>query len=400
MRRSLFVLILLGVIAPAAAQEPIAPPESGPARLRAARIRYDARNGVFEARGGVQLVLQDTTVTSDILVYHERTRIAWAEGRARIVQRQTTLQAPQVRYEVTPQVVHASGGVVLTQPDLVLRAERLTYRSREQVAEATGQVVVEQRGERVRAERLKYQVRERIAIATGGVELTTQEATLTGEALWADLASKRARVRGPARLVRRGGPPPRGREQDRVLVALAKEDTTITASRELRFAWAQGNEAEAEGDVRIEQVDKSARADRAAYSEPQDRIELVGNARVDQRSGSWLVRERLVVPPRSEEERKVLQTPAQITASRIVITLGARDAVATGGVRVTQGGREATGERAEYEDATGRIVLSGKRVRLRREDGAWLEAERVVVSLKEDTFEAFGAVDTTFTVKP
>jgi len=83
-----------------------------------------------------------------------------------------------------------------------------------------------------------------------------------------------------------------------------------------------------------------------------------------------------------------------------VITLGARDAVATGGVRVTQGGREATGERAEYEDATGRIVLSGKRVRLRREDGAWLEAERVVVSLKEDTFEAFGAVDTTFTVKP
>lgn len=399
MRYSL-LLILLSLVAPAFAQEPIAPPEAGPARLRAERIRYDARNGVFEARGGVQLTLQDTTVTSDVLVYHERTRVAWAEGKARLAQRQTTLQAPQIRYEVGPQVVYASGGVVLTQPDLVLRAERLTYRSRDQVAEATGQVVVEQRGERLRAERLKYQVRERIAIATGRVELTTQEATLTGEALWADLASKRARVRGPAKLVRKGGPPPRGREQDRVLAALAKEDTTITASKELRFGWAEGNEAEAEGDVRVEQADKSARADRATYSEPKDRIELVGNAQVDQRSGSWLVRERLVSPPRSEEERKALETPAQITASRIVITLGTRDAVATGSVRVTQGGREATGERAEYEDATGRIVLSGKRVRLRREDGAWLEAERVVVSLKEDTFEAFGAVETTFTVKP
>jgi lipopolysaccharide export system protein LptA len=65
-----------------------------------------------------------------------------------------------------------------------------------------------------------------------------------------------------------------------------------------------------------------------------------------------------------------------------------------------QGQRSATGDRGEYDDLNGKIVLTGRRVRLDHQDGSWLEAERVVVSLKEDTFEAFGAVDTTFTVRP
>ncbi|MDR5682899.1 MAG: LptA/OstA family protein [Armatimonadota bacterium] len=365
------VAAALALAAPALGQQPIAPPQGEQGRLRADRIRYDARNRVFEARGNVTLQIGDTTITCQVLVYHERTRIAWAEGGAKVVQPHTTLAAPTVKYEADPQVVHASGGVVVTQPNLTLRSQTLKYRSREQVAFAEGQV-----------------------------ELVTEGSTLAGPSLWADLAAKRARVPGPARLVRKGGPPPRGRETDRVLAALAKEDTTITAQKLMTFEWQKTNEATAEGDVRIEQVDKKARAEKAVYSEAKDQIELVGGVRLDQVSGQWLVRERLANPPRTDEERKALESPATLTSERLVITISTRDSVATGNVRVTQAGRSATGDRGEYDDLNGKIVLTGRRVRLERDDGSWLEAEKVVVSLREDTFEAFGTVDTVFKVRP
>lgn len=351
------------------AQQGIQPPQGGQGRLRADSIRYDAKNKVLEAKGNVTLVIEDTTITSSVLVYHERTKVAWAEGDAKVVQGKTTLTAPSIKYEVTPQVTHATGGAVVTQPDLDLRAQELTYQSKEQ-----------------------------IVLAEKDVTLTTGGSKITGPTLWANLAEKRAEVKGRARMVRKGGPPPRGRENDRVLAALAKEDTTITAQRFLKFSWAQTDEAEAAGDVAIDQVDKKARGDSAVYSEAKDRIELVGNARLDQVSGQWLIREKLADTPRTEGERQALESLAVLTADRVVITLSTRNSVATGNVKVTQVGRTATGDRGEYDDVAGKIVLTGKRARVERQDGSWLEARTVVVSLKEDTFEAFGDVDTTFTV--
>lgn len=354
----------------AAAQQPVPPPEGERGRLRAERVRYDARNGVFEARGSVRLELGETTITCQVLTYHERDRVAWAEGQVEVVQKGTTLRAPTVKYEANPRITYASGGVVVVQEDLELRSQDLKYRHTDEVA-----------------------------FAEGNVQLKTRNGQLTAPSLWADLRNKLAEAKGPAKLVRKGGPPPRGREGDRVLAALAKEDTTITSQGPMKYAWLRSEEASAQDGVRLEQVDKSASADRIRYSESEDRVELVGSVRLDQRSGQWLVREKLVRPPRDEEERRALETPAVLEADRVVILLSTRDSVATGNVRVTQQGRSATGDRAEYDDREGRIVLSGRRVRLEREDGSWLEAERVVVSLREDTFEAHGAVDTTFPVR-
>lgn len=357
-------------VAGAQTPQPVGAPEAERGRLRAQQVRYDARNRVFEAKGNVRLELQDTVITCATLVYHETTRVAWAEGNVEVVQQRTTLRAPKLRYEAGPQLTYAEGGVVVVQPDLELRSRSLRFRHRTQVA-----------------------------FAEGEVELRTKNSTLTAPSLWADLKEKLAEVRGPAKLVRKGGPPPKGREDDRVLAALAREDTTITAQEFFKYAWASTEEAEGRGDVHLEQVDKSARAQRIVYSEGRDRIELEGAVRLDQRSGQWLVRERLVRPPRDDEERKALESPAQLVADRVVIFLTTRNSVAAGNVRVTQQGRSAAGDRAEYDDDQGKIVLSGRRVRLERSDGSWLEAERVVVSLREDIFEAFGSVDTTFPVR-
>lgn len=373
MRASGFFAVAAAVAmaVPAVAQAPPVPPEGGRGRLQADRIRYDARNRVFEARGNVRLQVGETTITCQVLVYHVLTRVAWAEGAVHVRQPDVELLAPSVRYEVGPQVTTAEGGVEVVQE-----------------------------GTRLRARNLRFLHRERVAFAEGEVRLLNDRWTLDGERLRADLQNRTAEVQGPARWVRKGGPPPPGREGDRILAALSKEDTVLRADRRLTVDWARTEEATAEGNVRLEQVDKRARADEGTYSESKDRIELVGRVRLEQTSGQWLLRERLVRPPRSREEEEALSSPAVLEAQRVVVQLGSRNALAVGSVRVTQRGRSATGERAEYDDQEGRIVLSGRRVRLEREDGSWLEAQRVVVSLKEDTFEAYGAVDTTFTVRP
>ena len=363
-------LALIALGTRAGAQQPVPAPEGDQGRLRADRVRYDARNGVFEARGNVRLELGDTTITCQVLTYHERDRVAWAEGSAEVAQKGTTLRAPMVKYEANPRITYASGGAVVVQEDLELRSQNLKYRHEDEVV-----------------------------FAEGAVQLSTRKGHLEAPSLWADLRNKLAEARGPAKLVRKGGPPPRGREGDRVMAALAKEDTTITSQGSMRYAWLRTEEATAQESVRLEQVDKSAAAERITYSESEDRIELVGSVRLHQRSGQWLLRERLVRPPRDEEERRALEMPAVLEADRVVIILSTRNSTATGNVRVTQEGRRATGDRAEYDDHEGRIVLSGARVRLERGDGSWLEAERVVVSLREDTFEAHGAVDTTFRVR-
>ncbi len=89
MRRwAILVGVVLAVALRAAAQQPVPPPEGERGRLRAERVRYDARNGVFEARGNVQLELGDTTITCEVLTYHERDRVAWAEGKVEVVQHQ------------------------------------------------------------------------------------------------------------------------------------------------------------------------------------------------------------------------------------------------------------------------------------------------------------------------
>ncbi|MES4787728.1 MAG: hypothetical protein C4294_20115, partial [Nitrospiraceae bacterium] len=218
--------------------EAVNPPEAKRGRLRAQQVRYDARNRLFEARGEVHLELGDTVITCASLIYHETTRVAWAEGNVEVVQGHTAVRAPRLRYEANPRVTYAEGGVVVVQPDLELKAASLRFRHRTQVV-----------------------------FAEGGVELRTKNSTLTSGSLWADLQEKLAEARGPAKLVRKGGPPPRGREQDQVLAALAKENTTLTAQQFFKYAWATTEEAEGQQDVRVEQVDKTARADRIVYSE-------------------------------------------------------------------------------------------------------------------------------------
>jgi lipopolysaccharide assembly outer membrane protein LptD (OstA) len=211
----------------------------------------------------------------------------------------------------------------------------------------------------------------------------------------AELRARRVEVRGGATLVRPGAPTPSA--HDRTAQTLAAQDTRITAAR-LAFRW-DANEAEADGSVVVTQPDKTARAARVVYSEPRGVLELSGSVEVEQRSGEWLVDSGVARPPAGAEGRKALKAPVHLWADRLVVRLRTRDMDADGHVKVEQEGRLAAGDRAVYTERDQTIIVSGN-VRMREADGSWLRADRVVIAISEETFEATGNVETEFTVTP
>lgn len=355
------VLILTSIAAGQGFQEPTA--DQG--RLQADRVRYDAKQKIFTAEGNVHLVMGDVEVHAKRARVEQIPQRVTASGDVLVVQRETSLRAAEVIYEMRPGLVNASGNVFVAWRDLIINAPAL-----------------------------KYSVRTEQVAAQGGVRLAQGTSILTAQTLDADLRAKRAEATGKAKLVRAGGG--LAGTQDRVASALAQEETTITAAR-MTFRW-DTNEARAFDGVTVIQPDKTARAKEAFYSETAGRIELQGEVVVEQLSGEWLVKGKVIDAPTDEASKKALASKTTLTTARLVIELKARNMLAEEDVTVTQQARTATGNRATYTDKDKLLVVTGN-VRMREEDGSWLRADRVVISLIEETFEALGNVETEFRVK-
>lgn len=363
--------------APRPSPSPAAGPE-GLGRLRADRIRYDARAQVILATGNVVLAMGDLEIRADSLRLEQGPQVATAEGGVTVRQRDTRLVAPVLRYEFRTEMAEATGGVILAQKDATIKAPRVVFDLRREVTAATGGVEVVQGDTRVTAASLRYEARTGEVAAEGGVTLIQPGSKMTGRRLLANLRTRRADVRDDVTLVR------------------GKDETTITAAR-IIFRW-DASEGEAEDHVVIRQRDRTAWADRLLYSEPANRVTLSGHVVLEQQSGESLVREGVVSPPRDPTERAALGAVTRLTCARLVMALRERDIVAEGPVVVTQTDRSATGDRGTYTGTTRLLVLSGN-VHMQEADGRRLRADRVVISLIDETFEAEGNVQTEFVIR-
>lgn len=266
-------------------------------------------------------------------------------------------------FRLSAQVSRGSGGVTVTRGDLTLSAETLTHDA------LTSDVVAQE-----------------------NVKLVERGTTVTGQTLVANLQTRQGEMKGDVRLVRSAAA---SGSRDRVVETLAKEETSVTAPR-MRFRW-DLNEAEADGGVTVTQRDKSARGQRGRYSEATGRIELEGEVVVEQSSGDWLIKSG-AVDPQDDQTRQALAAKTTLKSERLLIDTRERTMEARGKVTVTQKGRTATGDLATYAERDRRIVLTGN-VRMRDEEGSLIRADKVIISLAEETFEAAGAVETEFRIR-
>ena len=313
---ALVILAILSTSTPAVGQR-LEVPDAGPGRLKAERVRYDARTQTFYAEGNVVLSIGDLVV-----------------------------QAPRLRVDQRHRTVQATGGVVIRQSGTVLRGQELLYEISPRLAHVSGNVRLEQDGTAAAAGRMTLNIGAQVVQSRDGVRLAREGTTVTGDEMVAYLSTRRVEVAGRAVLVRPAAVP--STTQDRAARTLAAQETRITAER-LRFAW-DANEAEAEGAVVLTQPERTARAGKVVYSEARGIIELLGRVEIEQRSGEWLVEGGVA---------QVLKAPVHLRADRLVIRIETRDMQA---------------------------------------DGSWLRADKVVIAMADETFEATGNVETEFTV--
>ncbi|MBM3274926.1 MAG: LPS export ABC transporter periplasmic protein LptC, partial [Candidatus Sericytochromatia bacterium] len=107
------------------------------------------------------------------------------------------------------------------------------------------------------------------------------------------------------------------------------------------------------------------------------------------------IREGLVDTSKPDTDRdEALKERTVMTGDKLEIDQDTNDAIMTGAlVTVTQKGKRATGKRAEYSDSAQKITLT-QNVRIAKDDGGFLTADRAVFHTESDKFEAFGAQGT------
>lgn len=285
------------------------------------------------------------------------------------------LRAERLRYDAKMRAFIAEGDVHLVVGDVEIRADRLRLERDSQMAYAFGRVTVQHGGTALAATQVTYGIRTRMAEAVGDVVLTSGESTVSAPRMSFDLAARQAMASGG--------------------VTATHQDITISAPAMMFDETSRELKAES---VVVNQRGRTARANRLRYLQAAGRLELSGDVVIEQTSGERLVQEGILSPPSDSEAKSMLASKVVVTCDKLVVLTKDDEMSADGSVTVTQTGRSASSDAARYQGRERLLTLTGK-VRLQDEDGGRIQADRVVISLADETFEASGNVETEFTVK-
>jgi len=99
---------------------------------------------------------------------------------------------------------------------------------------------------------------------------------------------------------------------------------------------------------------------------------------------------------KNPEARKFLKEKTVLYADRLDLSTKTSNAKAYGSVLVVQNEKEAKADMAIYDDKEETMVLTGN-VYLKKKDD-WVKAEKVLVSVRNETFEAVGSVEAEFKI--
>lgn len=150
------------------------------------------------------------------------------------------------------------------------------------------------------------------------------------------------------------------------------------------------------GSIEVTQKNKSAVSDKADYDDNTKNIVLSSNVKATIKKLKNLIKDKSANKIKEEETKKALQEMTLITCDRLVLSTEKGDCNAYGNVLVFQKEKEAKADEAFYQEDSENIVLTGNVYMKRKND--WVKANKVIVSVDKETFEAIGEVETTFKV--
>jgi lipopolysaccharide assembly outer membrane protein LptD (OstA) len=285
------------------------------------------------------------------------------------------IEADTARYDRKSKIALASGHVLIRQEDTTITAADAQYDENAKTSYVNDAVKVLQRDKKtgrlttINAFRLNaFHEEKRIVMEQ-------------------DVRMDRAADPRPARV--KAKPKSKAEKRKRVEEALQRARTVITAD-EMEY-WTRRKDASFVGHVHVTQPEKKANADRATMLEEAGTITLEGKAHLEQIKGDWLKATKVLDEGKKPDPdlQQALSNKAVIDADVIVMDQRRNDVSAQGNVTVAQKGRIVKADSAVFNDASGLITLAGN-VKLQKENGDWLAADKALFDTERDRFEAIG----------
>jgi len=183
--------------------------------------------------------------------------------------------------------------------------------------------------------------------------------------------------------------------KDKIEESIRRERTVINSD----FAdyWTNSGDAVFLGKALLLQKEKKAQADQISIKNDKnkntDKIILEKNADVIQIKGDWLQKEGIVDPKDDEEKERLIKEKIEVNADKITIYSKTNDMLCENNVKIKQNVgtkfREATGDKSFYKEKDKTVTLTGN-VKIKKENGDWLNSEKAIFHTDSENFQAFG----------
>lgn len=300
------------------------------------------------------------------------------------------LRAPSARAWRHSEIVEATGGVnayldigkFTREPKKEADWLRMTgavikYLPAEKRSELAGKITLTQHDSVIRAGRVAIDHERKSANLQGNIRLTRRDSDIVAETLeyFGETEALKAAGRITLRLKE---------SRTRTLIKCDRADLSVDLDRDIDLA----------GSVEVAQGKKLSLAGAGTYSRRRQQLLLRDGTRTVLEKAANEIKPETARQLDSPEQKKLLRQKTVIAAREMVFSLQTGDARATGSVEVTQQGREARSDSAFYDDKLETLALSGN-VHLKRGE-EWLSCQQVVISVKNETFEARGVREARF----
>ncbi|MBU0672415.1 MAG: hypothetical protein KJ732_05260, partial [Candidatus Margulisbacteria bacterium] len=259
---------------------------------------------------------------------------------------------------------------------------------------------------RMKADYLKYLPNNKRSELQGNVELHKKDSSIYAQKVYIDHEIRVADIAEAVRLKRADGTLRSDNMRyfgpEEKIEAVGRVDLNITEAQlktrikadQATFYSDMNRDMILTGSLEVAQDKKLAIAPSGIYSQKSQRLILKNGVKAIFEKAKAVLKEESIRKLKSKEANQILKTKTVLTSVELIIFTNTGNAQADGQVFVTQQGREAKAEHALYDDTQETITLTGDVFMKKAQE--WVRARQVVVSVKDETFEAVGSVEAEF----
>lgn len=259
---------------------------------------------------------------------------------------------------------------------------------------------------RIKADYLQYVPKQKRSEMRGNVELHKKDSSIYAQHVLIDHQTRKAEMSDGVRIRRADGtlssdlmhyfgPEEKLSADGHVDLKISEHGLkTSLKANHANFYSDMSREMTLQGNLEAAQGKKLAVADSGIYSQKRKTLAMKGNAKAVFAKAKVILKEASVRKLKSREAKDILKEKTVLTADQIVFSTRTSDAQASGSVFVSQKGREAKADQALYDEKTEMLTLTGNVFMKKAQD--WVSAEKITISVKDETFVAVGSVEAEF----